>query len=171
MLKGLTQMAQWTTAKIAVVKALIEHTSEFIRLNLPKMYNFELVQVIFEQPYRRIANLVEKDIAKRQTATVYLKQWVDIGVLQEQQVGKEKLFMHPKLMQLMTHTASNFNFTPDFSDAEINKNSILFELPCVPRNNTFSHHLSPQFAIYHRLQTAFFIRYTDDRRTCAHRVY
>jgi hypothetical protein len=40
------------------------------------MYNFELVQVIFEQPYRRIANLVEKDIAKRQTASVYLKQLV-----------------------------------------------------------------------------------------------
>jgi Fic family protein len=108
MLKGVTQMAQWTTAKIAVVKALIEHTSEFIRLNLPKMYSFELVQVIFEQPYCRIANLVEKDIAKRQTASVYLKQLVDIGVLQEQQVGKEKLFMHPKLMQLMTLDSNKF---------------------------------------------------------------
>ncbi|AGH42686.1 hypothetical protein [Paraglaciecola psychrophila] len=72
------------------------------------MYNFELVQVIFEQPYRRIANLVEKDIAKRQTASVYLKQLVDIGVLQEQQVGKEKLFMHPKLMQLMTLDSNKF---------------------------------------------------------------
>jgi hypothetical protein len=58
--------------------------------------------------YCRIANLVEKDIAKRQTASVYLKQLVDIGVLQEQQVGKEKLFMHPKLMQLMTLDSSKF---------------------------------------------------------------
>jgi len=108
MLTGVTEMAQWTTAKIAAVKALIQHTSEFIRLNLPKIYSFELVQLIFEQPYCRIANLVEKDIAKRQTASVYLKQLAEIGVLQEQQVGKEKLFVHPKLMQLMTLDNNEF---------------------------------------------------------------
>ena len=108
MLSGVTEMANWTTAKIASVKALIEHTSEFIKLNLPKIYSFELVQIIFEQPYCRIANLVDKDIAKRQTASVYLKQLVDIGVLQEQQVGKEKLFVHPKLMQLMTLDNNKF---------------------------------------------------------------
>ncbi|GLR71550.1 protein adenylyltransferase Fic [Agaribacter marinus] len=108
MLTGVTEMATWTTAKIAAVKELIEHTSEFIRLNLPKAYSFELVQVIFEQPYCRIANLVDKDIAKRQTASVYLKQLVDIGVLQEQQVGKEKLFVHPKLMKLITLDSNEF---------------------------------------------------------------
>jgi Fic family protein len=108
MLNGVAEMAKWTTTKIAAVNQLIEHTSEFIRLNLPKMYSFELVQVIFEQPYCRIANLVDRDIAKRQTASVYLKQLVDIGVLQEQQVGKEKLFVHPKLMQLMTLDSNKF---------------------------------------------------------------
>lgn len=56
----------------------------------------------------RIANLVDKDIAKRQTASVYLKQLVDIGVLQEQQVGKEKLFVHPKLVQLITLDSNEF---------------------------------------------------------------
>ena len=108
MLAGVTEMATWTTAKIAAVKDLIEHTNEFVRLNLPKTYSFELVQMIFEQPYCRIANLVDKSIAKRQTASVYLKQLVDIGVLQEQQVGKEKLFVHPKLMQLMTLDSNKF---------------------------------------------------------------
>jgi Fic family protein len=108
MLTGVSEVANWTTAKIATIKALIEHTSEFIRQNLPKIYSFELVQVIFEQPYCRIANLVDKGIAKRQTASVYLKQLAEIGVLQEQQVGKEKLFVHPKLMQLMTLDSNEF---------------------------------------------------------------
>lgn len=72
------------------------------------MYSFGLVQVIFEQPYCRIANLVDKNIAKQQTASAYLKQLVEIGVLQEQQVGKEKLFVHPKLMQLMTLDDNKF---------------------------------------------------------------
>ncbi|WP_250656215.1 protein adenylyltransferase Fic [Alkalimarinus coralli] len=102
MLKAVEQTANWTTQKIAAVRKLMEHTGDFIREALPKIYSHELVQVIFEQPYCRIANLVEKDIAKRQTASVYLKQLVEIGVLNEIQVGKEKLFVHPKLIQLMT---------------------------------------------------------------------
>ena len=54
------------------------------------------------QPYCRIQNLVNAGIAKRQTASTYLKKLVDISVLQEIQHGKEKLFLHPKLMQLLT---------------------------------------------------------------------
>jgi len=52
--------------------------------------------------------LVERDIAKRQTASVYLKKLCEIGVLHEQSAGKEKLFVHPKLIQLMTQPAHSF---------------------------------------------------------------
>ncbi len=41
-------------------------------------------------------------IAKRQTASTYLKKLVEISVLEEHRLGKEKLFLHPKLMQLLT---------------------------------------------------------------------
>jgi hypothetical protein len=46
--------------------------------------------------------LVENDIAKRQTASGYLKQLVGMGVLQEVQAGREKLLVHPQLITLMT---------------------------------------------------------------------
>jgi len=110
MLKGVENTASWTTQKIEGVRQLIEHTSEIIKTNLPKIYSYELVQIIFEQPYCRIANLVENDIAKRQTASVYLKQLCDIGVLTEIQAGKEKLFVHPKLVQLMIDDKHTFDF-------------------------------------------------------------
>ena len=108
-LKGVEETSIWTTKKIEAVRNLFEHTSEFIREKLPKIYSHELVQIIFEQPYCRISNLVENDIAKRQTASVYLKQLCDIGVLKEIQEGKEKLFVHPKLIQLMTEDNHDFN--------------------------------------------------------------
>ena len=60
-----------------------------------------MIEAIFTQPYCRIANLVEADIAKRQTASVYLKQLVGIGVLKEMKVGRDKLFIHPKLIGVM----------------------------------------------------------------------
>ena len=64
--------------------------------------------MIFEQPYCRIGNLVDRNIAKRQTASIYLKQLCEIGVLNEIQFGKEKLFVHPKLIQLMTKDNNTF---------------------------------------------------------------
>jgi len=102
MLEGVEQTATWTTQKIAALRHLISITTEFVQYALPKVYSYELVQIIFSQPYCRIANLVEYNIAKRQTASVYLKQLVDIGVLNEVQAGKDKLFVHSKLLQLMT---------------------------------------------------------------------
>ena len=108
MLNAVEQTAKWTNNKIAAVRELIEPTTLFVKEQLPKIYSHELVQVIFEQPYCRINNLVESDIAKRQTASVYLKQLCDIGVLTEVTAGKEKLFVHPKLITLMTTDNNNF---------------------------------------------------------------
>jgi Fic family protein len=81
---------------------------QFVREQLPKTYTRELVDVIFEQPYCRISNVVEKKIAQRQAASRYLKDLVEIGVLEEIQVGKEKLFIHPKLMQLLIRDSNEF---------------------------------------------------------------
>jgi len=107
-LQAVKETAQWTTQKIAAARELIIHTTDFVRDNLPKIYSHELVQVIFEQPYCRINNLVDTGIAKRQTASVYLRQLCDIGVLQPVQSGKEKLFVHPKLVNLMTLDSNEF---------------------------------------------------------------
>ena len=102
MLNGTEQMSRWTCEKIAAIRLLITLTEEHVKRELPKVYSYELVQIIFEQPYCRIGNLVDKDIAKRQTASLYLKQLVEIGVLQEKTAGNEKLFLNPRLLNLMT---------------------------------------------------------------------
>jgi hypothetical protein len=39
---------------------------------------------------------------------VYLKELVKAGVLEEQAVGREKLFIHPKLMGLLTREPNEF---------------------------------------------------------------
>ena len=102
MLNGVEQVSSWTCAKIAAMRRLMTLTEDHVRQKLPKIYSYELVQIIFEQPYCRINNLVEKGIAKRQTASSYLKRLVEIDVLQEKTVGNEKLFLNPRLLHLMT---------------------------------------------------------------------
>ena len=108
MLKAVETTARWTTGKIAAIRALIEHTASYIRQQLSQIYSYELLNIIFEQPYCRIQNLVDQQIAKRQTASVYLKELVRIGVLLEIKAGKEKLFVHPKLVQLLTQDANKY---------------------------------------------------------------
>jgi len=109
MLKAVESTSSWTTAKIAAIRELIEHTAEYMRRQLPQIYSHELMTIIFQQPYSRIQNLVDQNIAKRQTASAYLKQLADIGVLHEIKAGKEKLFVHPKLIQLLTQDSNEFS--------------------------------------------------------------
>jgi Fic family protein len=108
MLKAVEETSRWTTAKIGGIRALAEHTTAHVRQRLPKIYSRELVYVIFEQPYCRISDLVTKEVAKRQAASRYLKELAAIGVLREVAVGKEKLFIHPKLMQLLSWDGNEF---------------------------------------------------------------
>lgn len=108
MLDAVYSTALWTTQKIIAVRELVDHTACYVRETLPKIYNRELIDVIFEQPYCRIANVVEADIAQRQTASEYLKRLVDIGVLEDTRVGREVLFIHPKLITLITRDDNRF---------------------------------------------------------------
>jgi Fic family protein len=106
MLRGVDETAQWTTKKITAIRSLQEQTVLHVRKTLPKIYSRELVDMIFELPYCRISNLIEREIAARQTASVYLKELVKAGILEEQAFGREKLFIHPRLMQLLTRDSN-----------------------------------------------------------------
>lgn len=108
MLDAVAETALWTTNKIAAIRALMAHTIEHIQSHLPTIYSRELVELIFVQPYCRINNLVDAAIAKRQTASEYLKLLSRIDVLQEIKVGRERLFIHPKFIQLLTHDSNDF---------------------------------------------------------------
>jgi Fic family protein len=101
-LHGVEDTARWTTEKISAIRDLAALTVTHVKQAVPKIYSRELVDLIFDLPYCRIQNLVERNIAGRQAASRYLKQLVEIGVLQERAVGREKLFIHPKLMHLLT---------------------------------------------------------------------
>jgi Fic family protein len=101
-LDGVEETCTWTTDKIKSIRELMDHTGQFVQSRLPKTYTWELVEVLFKQPYCRIGNLVDAGIAKRQTASVYLKQLCEIGVLREVKSGRETIFVHPKYIELLT---------------------------------------------------------------------
>lgn len=101
MLTAVEHTASWTNDRIRAIRDLLDHTTEYVRDAAPNVYSHELVQTIFALPYTRIGNLVERDVAKRVSASRYLKQLVEIGVLVEEKYGRDKVFVHRKYMELL----------------------------------------------------------------------
>lgn len=102
MLAAVADTARWTCDKVRAIQQQHGQATEFVRTHASRIYSRELVDALFVQPYCRIQNLVDGGIAKRQTASVYLKQLADLGMLVEVKVGREKLFLHPNFVRLLT---------------------------------------------------------------------
>ncbi len=111
-LKGVEDTAKWTTSKIAAIRSLQAATVEHVKKAAPKIYSHELVDLIFELPYCRIQNIVDRGISGRQTASSHLKRLTGIGVLNEVALGREKLFIHPKLLKLLTRDGNKVDPYP-----------------------------------------------------------
>lgn len=112
MINGVAETATWTNTKIKAVRSLQEITSAYVKQRLPRIYSRELLDAIFEQPYCRIANLVRANVAQRQTASEYLKALVGVGVLEEIKSGRDKLFLHPRLLQLLIRDSNKVKPLP-----------------------------------------------------------
>ena len=115
MLTAVETTAKWTNARIRAIRDLMDHTTAYVRLNAPAIYSHELIETIFAQPYTRIAHLIDRGVAKRVAASRYLKQLAAIGVLEEEKVGRDKLFIHRKYMTLLGSDAHSFDRYPGFS--------------------------------------------------------
>lgn len=103
MLDAVEDTSKWTHEKILSIRKLLEDTTSFCRENLPAAtYSRELVEIVFVQPYCKISFLVDEGIAKRQTAGDYLRQLEKIGVLESIKVGREKVYLNPELIKVLS---------------------------------------------------------------------
>jgi Fic family protein len=108
MLYATEDTAMWTLAKIEAVRKLLEHTADFARKMAPKQYSRELIELVFVQPYCRIENVVDAGIAKRQTASTYLHRLESVGILQQRQIGLNKLFVNSRFLKLLTADSNEY---------------------------------------------------------------
>jgi Fic family protein len=102
MLTAVATTSQWTTGKIRAIRTQMDAAIDHVRGGAPKIYTRELLDAVFAQPYCRISNLVERGVAKRQTASVYLKALADLGVVVEEKVGRDKVFINRPFLDLLS---------------------------------------------------------------------
>jgi Fic family protein len=106
MLRIVEETSRSTVEKIRAMRRLFAQATEHIRREASRVYSHELVDLIFERPYCQIADVVERGLAKRQTASEYLATLVDIGVLHPEPKGRAKSFAHRALVSLLASTTN-----------------------------------------------------------------
>jgi len=98
--KAVEETARWTTKKIEAIRKQIQETRDYVKEQLPKEYTWELVDLLFRQPYCRINTLVDAGILQRQAASTRLKQLTEIGVLEEaDSEGNNKVWVNTRLLR------------------------------------------------------------------------
>jgi Fic family protein len=103
-LDGIETTAMYTKEKIDHIRKLLDDTIEQAKAKLPKrVYSKELIELLFVQPYCKVKQLVDADIAKRQTAAEYLKELEKIGILKSKKVGTTNLYLNIKLYELLSY--------------------------------------------------------------------
>ena len=63
--------------------------------------NADILDLLFEQPYCRIANVVERCGVSRPTATKWLDALVQAGKLRDMRVGRERLFVNHRFLHVL----------------------------------------------------------------------
>lgn len=102
MLTAVKKTAIYTLKKVNNIYSLFQETLDKVQKETPDVYSYELVSLLFEQPYCKIAFLVDKGIASRNTASKYLGALEKIEILKKEQSGSESLYINKKLYQLLT---------------------------------------------------------------------
>jgi Fic family protein len=102
MLDGVEQTSQETIKMIHTINELMEITAKKIQEKLPKIYSKDLVEILFVHPYTKIEFLTDAKIVKtRKTASKYLNELCDVGILEVVQIKNSKFFINSALYNVL----------------------------------------------------------------------
>lgn len=103
MLKAVEHTSIQTINKIGSIRLLLESTIETVQNEAPKIYQKELVELLFEQPYSKIEFVVNKLKVERKAASRYLKELERIGILESHKAGRETLYINKRLVEILKY--------------------------------------------------------------------
>ncbi len=99
---GVAETSEMTLRKINAILELKINTELRAKDVLKSSYSKELVDLLFSHPYIKIKVLEENNIAKRQTASEYLKKLEFHNILDSVKIGNEIYYINKKLIEVLT---------------------------------------------------------------------
>jgi len=83
-----------------ITKAMDETAIE-IRKKLPKVYSKDLIEILFRLPYTKRQHLIDENLGNLKTVGNYLMALEENRILQSVKVGKEKLYLNKRLLEIL----------------------------------------------------------------------
>lgn len=100
MLQGVQEISTETIQVIKDIEQLMLETKETIKSYRPKMYSKDLLEALFYHPYTKRTFIEEHLGVSRPTASNYLKELENIGILSSKKIGKEIFYVHKSLYKI-----------------------------------------------------------------------
>jgi predicted transcriptional regulator len=79
----------------------MEKTAAEIKNKLPKIYSKDLIEILFRLPYTKRQHLIDEHIGNAKTVGNYLQTLEEHGFLKSVKVGKEKLYLNHRLLDIL----------------------------------------------------------------------
>ena len=101
MLDMIEQTALKGRKQIAQIEKLMNEMATEIQQKLPKIYSKDLMEELFRLPYTKRNQLEKAGLGNLKTVGNYLKELEKQGFLKSEQVGKEKLYLNFRLLEVL----------------------------------------------------------------------
>ena len=101
-LKGIEITSKETITLIEKIQNEMKNYKEEFRSKLPKIYSKELLESLFYEVYTKISYIEKSCNVTRLTAASYLNQLEDIGLLESEKIGRERLYKNTRLIKLLS---------------------------------------------------------------------
>lgn len=101
MLDMVEQTALTARAQITEIEELMNKMAIEIQQKSPKIYSKDLMEELFRLPYTKRNQLEKAGLGNLKTVGNYLKELEKQGFLKSEQVGKEKLYLNFRLLEVL----------------------------------------------------------------------
>lgn len=104
MLAGVESTARWTLELVDSTDDMRASMETDIRTVNPRLPASDITRLLFTQPYLRIENVVDAALAQRQTASKWLTDLADAGLIQKERAGRSVVFVNTRLLSALFTT-------------------------------------------------------------------
>ena len=101
MLRAVEKTSRDTLHLIDTIREAMEETAALMKQQTRKIYSKDFLGLLFEKPYVRIGDLVEKGIASRNIAAKYLKTLEKAGIVRSEKKGRDVLYVNIRLYNIL----------------------------------------------------------------------
>lgn len=124
MLKGIEETAIETTRLVKGISKLMADFKAVLRPKFGKQYRHELLNNLFFHPYTKVEFIEKELMVSRATATRYLNELCDTGLIEKIKVSRSHYYMNLPLIEMFTRmSGETVDSNPTFTVESISENT------------------------------------------------